>query len=101
MPTPVSLTDTSTNPSFGTAPTSIRPPSGVNLIAFDSKFRTTCRIFRSSVPNLANLLIDGRLHCDAPSPSTLANEGQSTLEDRHRPALPVPQPGAAPQPRRS
>ena len=35
MPTPVSLTDTSTNPSLGVAATSIRPPSGVNLIAFD------------------------------------------------------------------
>ncbi|MGH7304714.1 MAG: tetratricopeptide repeat protein [Candidatus Rokuibacteriota bacterium] len=30
MPIPVSLTVTSTNPSFGTAPTSMRPPSGVN-----------------------------------------------------------------------
>jgi len=48
MPTPVSLTETSTNPSFGTAPTSIRPPSGVNLMAFDKRFRTTYRIFRSS-----------------------------------------------------
>jgi hypothetical protein len=48
MPTPVSLTDTSTAPSFGTAATSIRPPSGVNLIAFDNRLRTTCRIFRSS-----------------------------------------------------
>ena len=45
---PMSLTDTSTKPSFGTAATSIRPPSGVNLIAFDKRFRTTCRIFRSS-----------------------------------------------------
>jgi hypothetical protein len=27
----VSVTETSTNPSFGTAPTSIRPPSGVKL----------------------------------------------------------------------
>src|SRR5215475_14323792 len=43
MPIPVSLTETSTNPSFGTAPTSIRPPSGVNLIAFDSRFSTTGR----------------------------------------------------------
>ena len=40
MPTPVSLPDTSTNPSRGTAPTSIRPPSGVNLIALDSKLKT-------------------------------------------------------------
>ena len=48
MPTPVSLTETSTNPSLGIAATSIRPPSGVNLIALDSRFRTTCRIFRSS-----------------------------------------------------
>src|SRR5262245_51259895 len=37
MPTPVSLTETSTAPSFGTAETSIRPPSGVNLIAFDNR----------------------------------------------------------------
>src|SRR4030095_12024724 len=36
------------HPSTGTARTSIRPPSGVNLIAFDSRFSTTCRIFRSS-----------------------------------------------------
>src|SRR3989475_3232003 len=48
MPIPVSLTDTSTDPSRGTAPTSMRPPSGVNLIAFESRFNTTCRIFRSS-----------------------------------------------------
>src|SRR5262245_48868486 len=48
MPTPVSLTDTSTNPSFGPAATSIRPLSGVNLIAFDSRFKTTWRTFRSS-----------------------------------------------------
>src|SRR5262249_38252456 len=47
MPTPVSLTETSTNPSFGVTATSIRPPSGVNLIAFDSRFRTTCRTLRS------------------------------------------------------
>src|SRR5262245_28325466 len=48
MPTPESLTETSTNPSFGVAATSIRPPSGVNLIALDNKFSTTCRTFRSS-----------------------------------------------------
>src|SRR6266478_3915996 len=48
MPTPVSLTDTSTAPLSSAAPTSIRPPSGVNLIAFDSRFKSTCRIFRSS-----------------------------------------------------
>jgi hypothetical protein len=35
MQTSVSVTDISTNPSFGSAATSIRPPSGVNLIAFD------------------------------------------------------------------
>jgi len=40
MPIPVSLTETSTNPSFGTAPTSIRPPSGVNLMAFESRFKS-------------------------------------------------------------
>src|SRR5262245_22521 len=45
MPTPVSLTETSTNPSFGVAVTSIRPPSGVNLTAFDNRLRTTCRTF--------------------------------------------------------
>jgi hypothetical protein len=48
MPTPVSLTETSTDPSFSNAPTSIRPPSGVNLIAFDKRFRRTCLTFRSS-----------------------------------------------------
>ncbi len=26
----------------------MRPPSGVNLIAFESKFRMTCLTFRSS-----------------------------------------------------
>jgi hypothetical protein len=46
--TPVSLTETSTDPSLGVARTSIRPPSGVNLIAFDNKFSTACWIFRSS-----------------------------------------------------
>src|SRR5262245_48188248 len=35
-------------PSFWSAATSIRPPSGVNLMAFDNRFRTTCRTFRSS-----------------------------------------------------
>src|SRR5215831_1491632 len=40
MPIPVSLTETSTNPSFGTAPTSIRPPSAVNLMAFESRFKS-------------------------------------------------------------
>ena len=48
MPIPVSLTETSTDPSFATAPTSMRPPSGVNLIAFDKRFRTTWRTLRSS-----------------------------------------------------
>jgi hypothetical protein len=35
-------------PSFGTAATSIRPPSGVNLMALERRLRTTCLIFRSS-----------------------------------------------------
>src|SRR6266545_6875620 len=48
MPTPVSLTDTSTHPSFGAATTSMRPPSGVNFNAFDKRFRRTCLTFRSS-----------------------------------------------------
>src|SRR5262245_43456387 len=48
MPTPLSLTETSTDPSTGTARTSIRPPSGVNLMALDNRFSTTCLIFRSS-----------------------------------------------------
>src|SRR5215475_10800264 len=42
MPTPVSLTDISTPPFVGVARTSIRPPSGVNLIALDSRFSSTC-----------------------------------------------------------
>src|SRR5215510_870974 len=45
---PVSLTETSTSPSFGTALMSMRPPSGVNLMAFDKRFRTTWRTLRSS-----------------------------------------------------
>ena len=40
MPTPVSVTDTSTAPSRGRARTSIRPPSGVNFTALDSRFRS-------------------------------------------------------------
>src|SRR5262245_39738271 len=51
MPTPVSGTETSTSPSFGFAAISIRPPSGVNLIAFDRRFRTTWRTFRSTEPS--------------------------------------------------
>src|SRR5262245_34935594 len=48
MPTPVSLTDTSMDPSPALARTSIRPSSGVNFMAFDSRFSNTCLIFRSS-----------------------------------------------------
>src|SRR5262252_572535 len=43
MPTPVSATDTSTIPSFRTAPTSMRPPSGVNFNALGKRTRLdTC-----------------------------------------------------------
>jgi hypothetical protein len=47
MPTLVSLIDTSTVPASA-LPTSIRPTSGVNLIASDSKFTMTCLTFCSS-----------------------------------------------------
>src|SRR5262249_35804715 len=48
MPTPVSATEISTIPSFIAARTSIRPPSGVNLRALESRFKSTCFTFRSS-----------------------------------------------------
>lgn len=48
MPTPVSVTDTSTSPSTRAVRTSMRPPSGVNLMASERKFSTTWRTLRSS-----------------------------------------------------
>src|SRR5262249_28836138 len=80
MPTPVSLTETSTSPSFGTAPTSIRPPSGVNLIAFDNRFQ-------DDLPplvrlNLAQSAIDVHLQGDPSPPRTLADQGQGAVECR-------------------
>ncbi len=50
MPMPVSATDTSAISPSRRAPTSIRPPSSVNLRALDSRFRSTCFTFRSSPP---------------------------------------------------
>ena len=44
MPMPVSLTEISTEPSACLALIPIRPPSGVNFTAFDSKLRRTCLI---------------------------------------------------------
>src|ERR1700687_1316720 len=48
IPNPVSVTETSTIPSVDAARTSIRPPSGVNLIAFERRFKRTCLTLRSS-----------------------------------------------------
>src|SRR5262249_15768426 len=48
MPTPVSATEISAIPSCIAARTSIRPPSGVNLRALESRFKRTCFTFRSS-----------------------------------------------------
>src|SRR5581483_8754381 len=48
MPAPVSATATSTAPSVNRADTSIRPSGGVNLIAFESRLKTTWRTRRSS-----------------------------------------------------
>src|SRR5262249_4436985 len=51
IPIPVSLTEISTEPSACLALIPIRPPSGVNLTAFDSKLRRICLILRSSPTN--------------------------------------------------
>src|SRR5713226_4101826 len=80
MPTPVSLTDTSTDPSTGTARTSIRPPSGVNLIAFDNKFSNDLPNLSLVRPHLAQLLIDARVERNSPAPGPLADEGQRAVE---------------------
>src|SRR5258705_9690148 len=48
IPTPVSVTETSTSPSPRATRTSILPPSGVNLMAFERRFNSTCLTFRSS-----------------------------------------------------
>jgi hypothetical protein len=45
---PVSVTEISASPLFIAARTSIRPPSGVNLRALESRFNSTCLTFRSS-----------------------------------------------------
>ena len=58
MPMPVSRTEISTPPSVGTARTSTRPPSGVNLTALDSRFSRTCLILRSSRDDLADAAVD-------------------------------------------
>ena len=45
---PVSLTEISTEPSVCLALIPIRPPSGVNLTALESRLRSICLILRSS-----------------------------------------------------
>jgi hypothetical protein len=76
MPTPVSLTDTSTNSFFGTAPTSIRPPSGVNLIAFDSE-----RL------DEADLRFSERL--DLTAPQREGTDGKAFAKQRHGENRPI------------
>ena len=73
MPIPVSLTDTSTDPSVGSAATRSGPPSGVNLIAFDKvqDHLLDLSLVRS---NLAQPLIDARPQCDVPAAGTLADQ---------------------------
>src|SRR5262249_21463386 len=54
------VADRDLHESFGTAPTSMRPSSGVNLMAFDNRFRTTWRTFRSSAwiwPSRSSMLV--------------------------------------------
>ena len=82
MPTPVSLTDTSTTPSTGTARTSIRPPSGVNLIALDRRFRTHLPDLPLVGADLLQPLIDGQAQGDAPPARPLAHQGQGVVERR-------------------
>ena len=48
IPMPVSLTEISTEPSACLALIPIRPPSGVNFTALDSKLSSICLIFLSS-----------------------------------------------------
>ena len=48
MPMPVSLTEISTEPSVCLALIPIRPPSGVNFTALESRLRSICLILRSS-----------------------------------------------------
>jgi hypothetical protein len=71
-----SLTDTSTDPSTG------MPPSGVNLIAFESRFSTTCRIFLSSARTCSTRSLDTHMQHDAVPPGALADEGQGIVERR-------------------
>ena len=75
MPTPVSLTGASMDPSFGAAATSIRPPSGVNLIALGAG---SGRPAGSSArpPELTKPRIHGRVQRDAAAPGPLPDQHQ-------------------------
>ena len=64
------------------ARTSIRPPSGVNLIALESRFSTTCLIFRSSARTSPSRGSDRRLQRDPLAPGPLADEGHGVVDSR-------------------
>src|SRR5438067_4121490 len=58
-PGPVSATETQTSPSTRAERISTLPPAGVNLTAFESRLKTTCRIRRSSpatIPTEASIV---------------------------------------------
>src|SRR5215813_3795935 len=71
IPIPVSLTEISTEPSACLALMPIRPPSGVNLTALESRLSRICLILRSS-PTLvflplrhkSNSLLSASMHWD-------------------------------------
>src|SRR5262245_27347016 len=83
MPTPVSLTDTSTNSSFGIAPTSIRPPFGRELDRVRQEVQHDLPDLSLIRPHLTEPRIHRRVQRDATAPRPLSNEDEGIV-DGHR-----------------
>ena len=60
----------------------MRPPSGVNLIAFESRFSMTCLSFRSSARTSPSCGSTVACSVIASPPGSLADEGHGVVDSR-------------------